>query len=124
MEVDVKYSTSDELLAPKVGLQVLVVKDGAVLIGRDGKKGEDIYGVPAGYWKGVLTNGFLYSMAFWALFSAYQSGGEVSRMFPMTLSTSVLVPIMGIVVLKEFDGLKRKLVATVILIFGIFLIGR
>ncbi len=37
-------------LAPKVGLQVLVVKDGRVLIGKDGLKGKDVYGVPAGHW--------------------------------------------------------------------------
>lgn len=36
--------------SPKVGLQVLVVKDGKVLIGRDDRKGNGIYGVPAGHW--------------------------------------------------------------------------
>jgi len=40
----------NETLAPKVGLQVLVIKDDKVLIGRDEKKGKDIYGVPAGHW--------------------------------------------------------------------------
>ncbi|QQS39416.1 EamA family transporter [Candidatus Woesebacteria bacterium] len=76
------------------------------------------------YWKGVLTNGLLYSFAFWALFSAYLKGGEVSRMFPMTLSTSVLVPIFGIVILKEYKGMQRKLIASAVLIFGMFMIGR
>ncbi len=77
-----------------------------------------------GYWSGVLTNGFFYSMAFWALFSAYQRGGEVSRIFPMTLATSVLVPLLGIIIFKEYKGLKRKLIATSVLIIGMFLIGR
>ena len=40
----------NKVLAPKVGLQVLVIRDSRVLIGRDGKKGKDIYGVPAGHW--------------------------------------------------------------------------
>lgn len=74
------------------------------------------------FWKGTLINGVLYAFAFWALFKAYQEGGEISRMFPMTLSTSVIVPILGVVVLKEHDKWKRKLIAVIILLFGIFLI--
>ncbi len=76
-----------------------------------------------GYWKGVLANGFLYSMAFWALFTAYQSGGEVSRIFPITLATAVLVPLFGIIFLKEHKGMYRKTIATAILVIGILLIG-
>ncbi len=40
----------DKTLSPKVGVQVLVVKDGLILIGKDNLKGEGIYGVPAGHW--------------------------------------------------------------------------
>lgn len=74
------------------------------------------------FWRGVLINGFLYSLAFWALFSAYQRGGEVSRMFPITLSSSVIVPILGIVLLKEYDKWKLKLVAVTVLLAGLWFI--
>lgn len=42
-------------LSPKVGVQVLVVKDGKFLIGRDDRKGVDIWGVPGGYWENGET---------------------------------------------------------------------
>lgn len=42
-------------LSPKVGLQVLVIKEGKVLIGKDTGKGENIYGVPAGHWENGET---------------------------------------------------------------------
>ncbi len=44
-----------KLDTPRVGIQVLVVKKGKVLIGRDDKKGKDVYGVPAGHWESNET---------------------------------------------------------------------
>ena len=75
-----------------------------------------------GFWKGIFINGVLYSLSFWALFEAYQKGGEVSRMFPMTLSTSVFVPLFGIVLLKERGRWKQKIIAVVVLVIGLWLI--
>lgn len=46
---------ADKYLDPKVGIQVLVVKDGKVLIGKDEAKGKDIWGVPAGHWENGET---------------------------------------------------------------------
>lgn len=40
----------DKSLTPRVGVQVLVVKNGLVLIGEDTTKGENLYGVPGGWW--------------------------------------------------------------------------
>jgi len=76
----------------------------------------------AEFWKGTLVNGVFYALSFWALFTAYQKGGEVSRMFPMTLSTSVFVPILGILLLKEYNRWSQKVVSVVILTAGLWLV--
>ncbi|MEN9558144.1 MAG: nucleotide triphosphate diphosphatase [Candidatus Parcubacteria bacterium] len=36
---------------PSVGVATVVVKDGKILVGRDTRKGEDVYGVPGGHWE-------------------------------------------------------------------------
>src|SRR5258708_5603914 len=45
----------DKSLSPKVGIQVLVIKDGKVLVGKDERKGVGIWGVPAGHWENGET---------------------------------------------------------------------
>ena len=75
------------------------------------------------FWIGISVNGVLYSLGFWALFEAYHRGGEVSRMFPITLSMSVIIPILGIIFLKERDNIVKKLVAIVIMILGLWILG-
>jgi ADP-ribose pyrophosphatase YjhB (NUDIX family) len=47
--------TPDKSLSPKVGVQVLLIKDGKFLIGKDEGKGENIWGVPAGHWENGET---------------------------------------------------------------------
>lgn len=46
---------NDELNRPSVGVAVVVVKDDKILIGRDTRKGELIYGVPGGHWESGET---------------------------------------------------------------------
>lgn len=75
------------------------------------------------FWQGIITNGLLYSIGFWALFEAYNRGGEVSRMFPITLSLSVLIPVLGIVFLKERDNLMRKILAILVMVVGLWILG-
>lgn len=36
---------------PSVGAATVVVRDGKVLVGRDTRKGEEIFGVPGGHWE-------------------------------------------------------------------------
>jgi len=48
-------NTVDKSLSPKVGVQVLVIKDNLILIGKDNKKGTDIFGVPGGKWENGET---------------------------------------------------------------------
>ena len=76
------------------------------------------------FWIGISTNGLLYSLGFWALFEAYNRGGEVSRMFPITLSMSVIIPLLGIVFLKERDNIVKKLIAVAIMVSGLWILGR
>lgn len=75
------------------------------------------------FWVGIVSNGFLYSLGFWSLFEAYNRGGEVSRMFPITLSLSVIIPILGIIFLKERDNIAKKLIAVVIMVSGLWILG-
>jgi len=76
------------------------------------------------FWTGITTNGLLYAFGFWSLFEAYNKGGEVSRMFPITLSGSVLVPIAGIVILKERNNIPRKIIALLIMVAGLWFLGK
>lgn len=36
---------------PSVGVATIVVKEGKILIGRDTRKGDEVYGVPGGHWE-------------------------------------------------------------------------
>ncbi len=45
----------DKTISPKVGIQILVEKDGKFLIGKDTKKGDAVYGVPGGKWENGET---------------------------------------------------------------------
>lgn len=76
------------------------------------------------YWKSICINGILYTLGFWCLFEAYNRGGEVSRVFPMSLSTSVIIPIAGVVVLKEYKRVMFKFLAACILAVGLVFISR
>jgi 8-oxo-dGTP diphosphatase len=40
---------------PSVGVATVVVKDGKILIGKDTRKGEAVFGVPGGHWESGET---------------------------------------------------------------------
>lgn len=40
---------------PSVGVATVIVKDGKILIGRDTRKGDEVYGVPGGHWESGET---------------------------------------------------------------------
>lgn len=40
---------------PSVGVATVVVHEGKILIGRDTRKGEEVYGVPGGHWESGET---------------------------------------------------------------------
>ncbi len=76
------------------------------------------------FWYGITINGLLYSLGFWALFAAYNQGGEVSRMYPITTSTAIIIPIAGILFLGERKAVMRKVTAAAIVLLGLWLLGR
>ena len=76
------------------------------------------------FWYGITTNGLLYSLGFWALFTAYSDGGEVSRMYPITMSTAIIIPIAGILFLGERKAIMRKVAAAAIALLGLWVLGR
>lgn len=46
---------TQEKVRPSVGVATVVVKEGKVLIGRDTRKGDEVYGVPGGHWESGET---------------------------------------------------------------------
>jgi drug/metabolite transporter (DMT)-like permease len=77
-----------------------------------------------GYKLSLLMNGLLYSFGFWALFEAYSRGGELSRMYPITVSTSVIIPIAAIIFLKERNNLKNKIIALLTMCLALWMLGK
>lgn len=47
--------TTTQKERPAVGVATVVVKDGKILIGKDTRKGEAVYGVPGGHWESGET---------------------------------------------------------------------
>jgi len=48
-------SSNDELNRPSVGVATVVTKDNRILIGKDTRKGDAVYGVPGGHWESGET---------------------------------------------------------------------
>ena len=57
-----------------------------------------------------------------ALYRAYQVGGELSVVGPLTQTSTVLTIFMGILFLRERWNLKRKIIGALLTILGIILI--
>ncbi len=49
-------SSKDESNRPSVGVATVVIKDGLVLIGKDTRKGDAVFGVPGGHWESGETS--------------------------------------------------------------------
>lgn len=48
-------SSKDESNRPSVGVATVVIKDGLVLVGKDTRKGDAVFGVPGGHWESGET---------------------------------------------------------------------
>ena len=59
-----------------------------------------------------------------SLMFAYKTGGEISRITPITGFGTVLLVVGGIVFLKERDHLWKKIVATLFGIIGVILLTK
>jgi drug/metabolite transporter (DMT)-like permease len=69
----------------------------------------------------LLNAGFIFG-AYYCLFTAYQLGGEVSRMYPLQQIQSFVIPLVGIVLLKERNLMWRKIIAAGIAVVGVLLL--
>jgi 8-oxo-dGTP diphosphatase len=48
-------NSNNESNRPSVGVATIVIKDGLVLIGKDTRKGDAVFGVPGGHWESGET---------------------------------------------------------------------
>lgn len=48
-------SSGNESNRPSVGVATVVIKDGKILIGKDARKGDAVFGVPGGHWESGET---------------------------------------------------------------------
>lgn len=74
------------------------------------------------FWKITSVNAVFIYLTYICVMRAYELGGEVSRMYPIQQSKSVLVPLIGIVLLKERNRVPAKILAAVVAFIGIILI--
>jgi drug/metabolite transporter (DMT)-like permease len=66
--------------------------------------------------------GFFYSIAAIAAYLAYQAGGGVSQLAPISQSRVVLTVILSALILKEKDNLSKKLFAAGLVTVGVLLL--
>lgn len=45
----------EDVIQPAIGVATIVVKGGKILIGKDTRKGDNLYGVPGGHWENDET---------------------------------------------------------------------
>ncbi len=71
----------------------------------------------------LLTNAGFLVLNFTLIFSAYDSGGEASRVYAIVHLQVVIIALLGIIFLKERKHLGRKLLALVMAFIGIMMMG-
>lgn len=54
-----------------------------------------------------------------ALYAAYQSGGELSLVGPLAQTSTIFTILIGLIILKEYWNLKRKIIGITIAVLGI-----
>lgn len=70
----------------------------------------------------ILINAVFVAVSGFASYNAYITGGEVSRMYPIAQSESVIVPFLAIVFLGEREHFMHKLLGAVLAFSGILLL--
>lgn len=74
------------------------------------------------FWYVLPINAVFVYLAYVCIIRAYELGGEVSRILPIQQSESILVPIIGILFLKERSKVAVKIIAAIIAFIGILFI--
>lgn len=73
-------------------------------------------------WKIIPINAIFIYLTYICIMRAYELGGEVSRMYPIQQTESILVPLLGIILLKERQRIPVKIVAAIAAFLGIILV--
>lgn len=64
-----------------------------------------------------------YSLQAVTYYLAYQNGGDISHLSPITKSSIILTVILGVIFLNERKNLAKKLLATFVVTIGVILLG-
>ncbi len=72
--------------------------------------------------KGLLMNSFILVVAYTALFYAYKMGGQISKIYPITGTQTVIIAVLSIIFLKENKNIARKILAAFLTFAGMMLI--
>jgi len=67
----------------------------------------------------LLVCGFLYSLGTFAIFEAYNQGGEASLISPISQTSIIFTVIFGYFFLKEKDKLPNKILGTLFAFIGV-----
>lgn len=70
----------------------------------------------------VLFNAIFVFATYYFVMKAYSLGGEVSRMYPIQQIESVIIPLLGILFLKERNKIPQKIIAAGIAFGGVLLL--
>jgi uncharacterized membrane protein len=68
-----------------------------------------------------ILSSFLLAAATFSYFYSYRSGGEISKVGPISQSSVILTVVLGIIFLKEKQNLKNKLIGAMIVCIGVVL---
>ena len=70
----------------------------------------------------MVISAIFYSIAAVAMLMAFQQGGNISQLAPITKFSIILTVLLAAVFLGEKDNFKRKTIAAIMAIIGVFLI--
>lgn len=72
--------------------------------------------------KTIVVNGVFLFLTYYCVMLAYELGGEVSRMFPIQQLESIIVPLLGILLLKERNRVPQKIIAALVAMLAVMML--
>lgn len=70
----------------------------------------------------IAVSALFYALAAFFLFSAYNAGGEVSKVGPIVQSATVLTVVFGILLLHERNNIIKKIIGAILVFAGVLFI--
>lgn len=74
------------------------------------------------FYKTVFVSGIFTAITYLLIMKAYEIGGEISSMYPIQQLESVIIPIIGILILKERNKIPQKIIAVALSLGGVWLL--